>query len=116
MTVRRASTRTMLAHVALAADLPMPRDVYFHEDSLTLGFDLLSSASAWCKFLGGKEQAPGEKNGNRYFRDDLSIRWHGWQIYLTASESIKTVRAVPALPANVTEDLSSLVSADQVAA
>jgi hypothetical protein len=116
MAARRVSTRAMLAHVALAPDLPMPKDIYFYDGTMHLGFELLSSASAWCEFLGGTEEAPGVHKGNRYFRHDYKTKWHGWQIDLSAREPVKTVRAVPALPGNLTSDLSSLVSSDQAAA
>ena len=117
MAARRASTRAMYAHVALASDLPAPKDIYFGTSgSVALGFDLLSSAAAWCKFLGGEEHAADEHDGKRYFRHSYGIVWHGWQVTLTAGEPVKTVCAVPALPANVTEELSALVTADQAAA
>ncbi|KHD76550.1 hypothetical protein [Actinoplanes utahensis] len=107
----------MYAHVALASELPVPKEVYFTTSgSVSLSFDLLSSASAWCKFLGGEEREIDEFQGSRYFQHNYSIVWHGWRIVLRASEPIKTVRAVPALPASLAEELSSLVSADQAAA
>jgi hypothetical protein len=108
----------MYAHVALVSDLPMPKDIYFTSNgAISLGFELLSSAAAWCKFLGGEEKAADEYEGKRYFRhDSFSLVWHGWRVNLSASEPVKTARAVPALPATVAADLSSLVSSDQVAA
>jgi len=117
MAARRASTRAMYAHVALASDLPMPKDVFFTTGgSVSLGFDLLSSAAAWCKFLGGEETGSDDHDGKRYFRHNYSLFWHGWRVSLTASEPVKTVRAAAALPATLAADLSSLVSSDQVAA
>jgi hypothetical protein len=87
MSADRKSRRGVLAAIALTDNLPMPQRVNFydHRAVLSLDFDTVAQAEAWCSFLGYEAQ-PYVKDGHRYVGQFGLISWHGWDVGIHASE------------------------------
>jgi hypothetical protein len=82
----RAEPRVVLAHIALATALPVPRDVTFYPHGLSLGFTRLADGQAWSEYLGGTTDTY-VNEGRRYLRSAV-YRWHDWSVQLFASEAV----------------------------
>jgi len=84
--MERKDRRAMLALIALATDLPLPKAVNWYSDTgLSLDFDSLADGMAWSQHLGGQTATYINNDGFRYLREG-SIRWHGWLVQIHANE------------------------------
>lgn len=78
----------MLARIALAVDLPVPTEVGWHDDILSLSFARVSDGHAWATYLDPKAEIRPhtDKDGTRYLGQRDNIVWQGWQVNLIAYE------------------------------
>lgn len=86
----RKPPRAMLALIALATDLPMPRGVTFFTDegNLSLSFWTIADGSLWADHFGEQPSIRVADDGYRYLRAGTVI-WHGWNIHLNAYEPVQ---------------------------
>lgn len=84
----RYPARVMLAHIALAGDLPVPVHVSLYDDLGLMGLTLATVADglAWAKYLGADQAESYVRNGRRYLDQQGVITWHGWTLNLNAAE------------------------------
>jgi hypothetical protein len=84
----RKPARSMLALIALAADLPLPWDVTFYPDrgSLALSFANLAEGIAWAQHFGFSAETYVNKNDGRCYLKYGQGNWHGWNLSLHAHD------------------------------
>lgn len=108
----RRDPRVILAQIALATGLPIPKRIYFYDDPSILGLDLatLADGIAWSQHLGGDTTTYVNSNDGRcyLYGGGGSITWHGWTVQLHASDPPATTKP---LVEDITARLSDLVSA-----
>lgn len=99
----RKSARQILALVALATDLPLPRTITFHSDAwLSLEFDTARDGQTWVMRLGG-ELRENVSEGTRHVGQQMGVTWHGWAIHCYGTEPAEPVDEIPDERAALTE-------------
>jgi hypothetical protein len=103
--------RRVLALIALADELPTPRETRFIPGDasypahlLALVFDSTDEASAWAMWLGATD-AGLEKVGDVVLYHHTAIVWHGWKVRLDVRAG---VRADPSLDADTRAQLEQV--------
>ena len=93
-TTKPRPLRHMLALVALADQLPMPRLISFQGQGagkagtsiMGMSFDSVAAGQAWSRYLGGKTDTHTHTDSGRTYLREGSIAWHGWHVQLQASD------------------------------
>jgi hypothetical protein len=101
--------RKMLALIALATEVPVPKNISFHPNGelLSLTFERLSAGLAWSSYLGGQLDTY-VHNAARYLNEGV-IDWHGWRVQLHACDLVEPVEA--SLAQDITDGLAALTQA-----
>jgi hypothetical protein len=82
----RKTPRQMLALITLATDLPLPKEIRFRSDRISLDLVTIADGVAWCRYLGFNDETRlNPLDGYRYLTYGLG-HWHGWGVSLHASE------------------------------
>ncbi len=84
----RKAPRAMLALIALATNLPVPKRISFHPSGviLSLDFDGVTDRQAWSAHLGGSTDTYVNRHNGRRYVDEGVIDWHGWSVQIHASD------------------------------
>jgi hypothetical protein len=85
----RKPPRAMLALIALATPVPVPKSTIFYRDNgiLSLSFERVDDGLAWGAYLGG-EPTSYVRECTRYVGQYGQIIWHGWSVTIDAAEPV----------------------------